>query len=92
MSADRVTACGPPNWVPTYTGPIGARGNEVKYWELVDPIQHNGVHFGTRYTGFVAFPDGRLLLAYHEEPIQCTSVEEAKELGVTTYLLTKKGE
>ena len=91
MSADKVTACGPPTWDPNYMGPIGALGSEVKYWELVAPIQYNGGHFGTRYTGFVAFPDGRLLLAYHKEPIQCASVEAAKDLGMSTYLLTQEG-
>lgn len=93
MSADGVTACGPPSWVPNYMGPVSMNGiSSIKHWELIEPIQYNEVQVGNRYTGFVAFPDGRLLLAYHKEPIQCASLKEAMELGVSTYLLTLEGE
>ena len=62
-------------------------------WELVGSSNAGSPIIGFKqfYTNILVFHDGRLKVGDNVF-IQCASVEEAKELGMTTYLLTKKGE
>lgn len=62
-------------------------------WELTARSESRKSVIGVQvlYTNVLVLLNGQLLL-HGQAPIQCASVEEAKELGVTTYLLTKKGE
>lgn len=60
-------------------------------WELVEGSETSPI-IGTKelYTNVLVFPNGQLHL-HGQAPIQCASVEEAKEIGITTYLLTQEG-
>ena len=81
---------GQPIWDPNYVTPDWAWGSrEVRHWELVVPTQYGEDSFGKLYTGVIAYPNGRLVI--NNQEIQCDSVEEAKEMGMTTYLLMKEG-
>lgn len=80
-----------PIWDPNYRSlnrVWGAR--EIKHWELVIPIHCGEVTFGRQYTSILVYPNG--VLTIDNKEIQCTSVEEAKEIGLATYLLTSRGE
>lgn len=82
---------GQPVWDPNYKSSSwvwGSRG--VRHWELVIPIKYGKTSFGTMYTSILVYPDGTLTID-GQAPIQCASVEEAKEMGMTTYMLTKEG-
>jgi hypothetical protein len=61
-------------------------------WELVERIKGHQLIIGIHefYTNVLVFPNGQLRL-HGQAPIQCDSVEEAKEMGMTTYLLMKEG-
>ena len=78
-------------WKPNFVTPDWAGGSrEVRHWELVVPTRYGVDSFGERYTGVLVFPDGRILVGDNVY-IQCASVEEAKEIGIITYLLTQEG-
>ncbi len=66
--------------------------NPKQCWRLVERFKDRqpilGLH--ERWTNTRVFPDGQLHL-HGQAPIQCASVEEAKEIGITTYLLTQEG-
>lgn len=77
-----------PIWAPDYF--MRASGHrEIRHWELAIPIHIGDASFGRRYVGVLVYPDGAIIIG--DKRIQCTSVEEAKELGMSTYLLTKGG-
>jgi hypothetical protein len=61
-------------------------------WELVESSNAGSPIIGFRehYTNVLVFPSGRLKVD-DNVVIQCASVEEAKELGMTTYLLAQEG-
>lgn len=81
---------GSPIWDPNYKIPCWVCGSrEVRHWEIVVPTQYGEDSFGKLYTGVIAYLNGRLVINGQE--FQCDSVEEAKEMGMTTYLLMKEG-
>ena len=81
---------GQPIWDPNYKSQHRVWGSrEVRHWELVVPTQYGVDSFGKLYTGVCVFPKGRLVINGQE--FRCDSVEEAKEMGMTTYLLMKEG-
>ena len=62
-------------------------------WELVERSEANHlpiIGFRENYTNVLVFPDGRLKVRDNVF-IQCASVEKAKEIGMSTYLLTQEG-
>lgn len=77
-------------WVYTSDSSMGTF---VPCWELVERIINDATPSGfhDHYTGIIVFPDGRLLVGNRPPTIDCDSMEAAKELGMTTYLLTKEG-
>lgn len=82
---------GSPIWDLNYVTPDWAWGSVVvRSWELTVPTQYGVDSFGKLYTGVLVLPEGRLVINGQE--FQCDSVEEAKEMGMTTYLLMKEGE
>ena len=82
---------GQPIWRPHYKSPSWVWGSmKVSHWEIVTQTRYGVESFGKLYTGVRVFPDGRLVINGQES--QCDSVEEAKEMGMTTYLLTSEGE
>ncbi len=77
-------------WKPIYEGPDWVWGEaEIDHWELVVPTHYGGAFSGSRYTGVRVHPNGVLTIDAKE--IQFASVEESKEIGMTTYLLTQEG-
>lgn len=81
---------GTPIWDPNFVTPDWAWGiREIRHWEIVVPTRYGVDSFGRLYTGVLVYPNGRLVI--NNQEIQCTSAEEAKEMGITTYLLTKEG-
>lgn len=77
-------------WDPNFVTPDWAWGSsKIGHWELVIPTHYGGASSGRRYTGVLVHPNG--VLTIDGKKIQCASAEEAKELGITTYLLTKEG-
>lgn len=81
---------GTPIWDPHYITRNWGRGHrEIEHWELVIPTKYGEASFGRRYVGVLVYPNG--VLTIDDKEIQCASVEEAKEIGMATYLLTKEG-
>lgn len=73
-------------WKPIMLSPQWLWGKEeVSHWELVTT---GDGPLSTRFTGVYAQPNGRLVI--DGDVLQFASVEEAKEIGMSTYLLTKE--
>ncbi len=79
---------GTPIWAPEYF--MRASGHrEIRHWELVIPLHYGEASFGRQYTSILVYPDGAIIIG--DKRIQCASVEEAKEIGLATFLLTQEG-
>lgn len=75
-------------WAYTY---LGWGDGTHPCWELVEGRPTSPIIGSNEfYTNILVFPNGQLQI-YGQAPIQCASVEAAKELGMSTYLLTKEG-
>ena len=74
-------------WKPIYKSPDWVWGKEeISHWELV--VVGAGP-LSARFTGVNAHSSGRLYI--DGQVLHLDSLEAAKELGITTYLLTQEG-
>ena len=81
---------GQPIWDSVYTGRHAYGRKEVRNLELIVPVRYSEGTSGRLFAGVEVYPDGTLFIPGWGA-IQCASVDEAKEIGMSTYLLTQEG-